>query len=794
MQRKQQDLYKDAAAQIWALMIRVKGSLSLDRFLNPVLAVLYSIHKGYDLSISRNCVSFPKKKDKLYCDLLEMIPNDKDLHSTLALFTDKFLSNDCFDFYDSYAEVLSKLFDFVSSVSGRTGGEFFTPLEVTKLMAYIVNKEKCQSVFDPFCGTASIIHYLSNDNGNVLFMGQEINYEISIYARLNGEAKYGRDDVIRMTDSITHWNDRRYQAVVSCPPMGLKLTPEQMSDVKLALPNLKENTFDEVVFVRPFWVNNTSLTVTLVPSSFCFKGNSTYRLRRSLVERNIVDTVISLPENILYGSSIACTIIVCKKSRLSSDPIRFICAEDYHKGGKTERTFDYERFIKMMEGDSNDCTEVSLEDVRKIDYNLSPTVYNKSKRSLESDQRLVRLEEILSPVNGSPLIGKATKGLITTNEFSNDFIGILLNCNKKTAPEEIRNKPYYRVYWPSSDKFLLVYLDSTGLKYGINTDGGNFVCPGNVKVFKIDNSIVTPEYLAYALTNHVVISKSRMPFTAYMKLPIVVDSLAKQNEIVNKISQQHAAKAKAEQEADAKRLGVKQNVSDLDHMLQTTYANIDDIIYKLDKLQPEDNVLHTLVKGLKDNVDYLKRVIQYDNANISSEKFNIKEHDIEEFIRDYCSSWRNYSGNYFSLSYKSNLGNNKKVMFDKTFFKVMLDSILTNAERHGFDKRRSDDNNVEISLSTEKYGDKAYVVIRVANNGYPFKNGFTIKDYITRGRYSANTGRSGLGGYHVYSIIKGHGGFMYIDSNKIWSVIIELLLPINNVELDNLVEYENECI
>jgi sensor histidine kinase regulating citrate/malate metabolism len=134
------------------------------------------------------------------------------------------------------------------------------------------------------------------------------------------------------------------------------------------------------------------------------------------------------------------------------------------------------------------------------------------------------------------------------------------------------------------------------------------------------------------------------------------------------------------------------------------------------------------------------------------------------------------------------------VVFDKALLKVMLDSILTNVERHGFDKRRNDANRVEITLDLERYEDKPYVVLRVANNGAPFRSGFTIDDYITRGRYSASSGRSGLGGYHVYQIVKGHKGFLCLDSNKIWNVIVEVLLPIDYVELDNLVEYEHECI
>lgn len=72
--------------------------------------------------------------------------------------------------------------------------------------------------------------------------------------------------------------------------------------------------------------------------------------------------------------------------------------------------------------------------------------------------------------------------------------------------------------------------------------------------------------------------------------------------------------------------------------------------------------------------------------------------------------------------------------------------------------------------------------------------GFTIQDYITKGRYDAESGRFGLGGYHVYQIVKGHKGYLYIDSNKIWNTIIDILLPVKKVNIDNLIPYEQKCI
>ena len=95
-----------------------------------------------------------------------------------------------------YVDVLKSLFDLVSSSSGREGGEFYTPSTVTKLIAYIVNNEKCNKVLDPFCGTASIIHELSQFENFPSFFGQELAYKTSIFARINAEALYGSGTVV----------------------------------------------------------------------------------------------------------------------------------------------------------------------------------------------------------------------------------------------------------------------------------------------------------------------------------------------------------------------------------------------------------------------------------------------------------------------------------------------------------------------------------------------------------------------------------------------------------------------
>lgn len=287
-----------------------------------------------------------------------------------------------------------------------------------------------------------------------------------------------------------------------------------------------------------------------------------------------------------------------------------------------------------------------------------------------------------------------------------------------------------------------------------------------------------------------------MSIKAFAYFPLVIDSKANQLQIIGRILRQHADKVKAEHEANERRLGIKTNISDLEHMLGSTQMKINNIIEKLTTIKPDNEQYPETVKQLKDNVEYMNRIIHYTNASIDKESFNKKEYDFMSYLEDYLSAWANYGGNYFRLTVSNDIDGKISLLFDKALMTVMLDSVLSNAVRHGFHKRKNFtvDNQVNIGLSMENYKNKPYLVVRIANNGEPISDDFTIDDYITRGRYSANTGRSGLGGYHVFQIVKGHHGFLSLDSNKVWNVIIEILLPIENVELNGLIDYEHECI
>lgn len=779
---------------------------SIDSY-SAVLSVLYGIHKEYTvIDVPNQYFFFEEPEDTLLRDLFEWCKNDMyhcygnsensvknyyDLNYSLY----RALSDiDHSSFEDAYVTVLTKLFEIMSS-STTSRGEFYSPESINKLISYYINASNCNSVYDPFCGTASIVHSLTKQE--LKFEGQEINHLVSIWARLNMEARYGYDNGISCADSISQWNESHFEAVVTCPPFGTRFSTEQRIRLESGKDLMTDN-LEEVLFSRAFSVNKAKLVAVLEPLSFCYSKRYT-NLRKFLVDENYLDTLIVLPEKLLYETSIPSCLVVCKSGRNENDPVRVVDATSYIVDDVKNRSFDFERFIQDIEiDDKSICVYASTEKIIGYDYNLNLYLYNQRLVELKEGQTLVPLSGLVKEVGKkrvSPLTDK--HNVLPADFFSRSIIEVILNKNRLILPsEERRSTPRSLVEVVNGKKYVLC-IDSiinVAPKFAIYSGDENFTCMQGVKVFEVNENFVTPEYLVHQLINNPVLKTGYGPLSNYMYLQIVVDNIKDQKEIISRLAQQHSVNARLEQEADEKRLGVKQNISDLEHMLGTPQSRVDSLIYNLEHMSPGDDNYHSTVKGLKDNVEYIKRIIQFSNAQISTDMFYLEKIDIAEFIKAYCTAWKNYGGNYFGLSFKNNLDDNRILPFDKTLMKVLLDAILTNAERHGFRKHQKKENLVEMSLDLESYENKPYIVLRVANNGTPFKDGFTLNDYVTRGKYSATSGRSGLGGYHVYQITKGHHGFLYIDSNKIWNVIIEVLLPVDNVEPNNLVEYEHDCI
>lgn len=235
--------------------------------------------------------------------------------------------------------------------------------------------------------------------------------------------------------------------------------------------------------------------------------------------------------------------------------------------------------------------------------------------------------------------------------------------------------------------------------------------------------------------------------------------------------------------------------SDLMHCLGPVFNRINNIADE----NMADNSNSSILKLIKDNLGYMSRIIKSFGVNFDNYAISKRETNVNEFFSNFYTSSQNCMNSSFAIEYSSDVDDETTFDIDEDIVRIMLDTILDNAYRHGFKKKRLPDAKLYISTSCVSINQREYVLIEVANNGAPLSEDFTIDKFIARGEHCGESGNTGLGGHHVYNIVKLHNGFLYVTKSAKWSVIFEILIPaeyLGDKDFNNLKEYYNatKCV
>jgi type I restriction enzyme M protein len=246
---------------------------------------------------------------------------------------------------DSFGDTYEYLMTMYASSAGKSGGEFFTPQEISELLARIavVGKQSVNKVYDPACGSGSLLlkfaKVLGKDNVRQGFFGQEINLTTYNLARINmflHDVNYEKFDIAH-GDTLTdpqHWDDEPFEAIVSNPPYSINwdgdANPLLINDPRFApagvlAPKTKADLAFTMHMLSWLAVNGTAAIVEF--PGVLYRGGAEQKIRKYLVDNNYVDAVIQLPPNLFFGVSIATCIIVLKKSK-KDNAILFVNASD----------------------------------------------------------------------------------------------------------------------------------------------------------------------------------------------------------------------------------------------------------------------------------------------------------------------------------------------------------------------------------------------------------------------------------------------------------------------------------
>ena len=343
------------------------------------------------------------------------------------------LDNINFELKNHDRDVLGDAYEYLigqfAAGAGKKAGEFYTPQEVSKILAKLVTvgKTRLKSVYDATCGSGSLLLRVAKEVEDVSnFYGQELNRTTYNLARMNmimHDVHYRKFD-IKQEDTLEHPQhlEHRFEAIVANPPFSanwsanpLHLNDDRFSQYGKLAPSSKA----DFAFIQHmiYHLDDNGTMAIVLPHGVLFRGAAEGHIRQYLIEdRNYLDAVIGLPSNIFYGTSIPTCILVFKKCREHSDNILFIDASNDYEKAKNQNYLTNENIEKIIDTYAN-RKEIekyshlaSLDEIKENDYNLNIPRYVDTFEEEET----IDLDKVSSELKALEIEMKTTDETITS--------------------------------------------------------------------------------------------------------------------------------------------------------------------------------------------------------------------------------------------------------------------------------------------------------------------------------------------------------------------------------------------
>ncbi|RAO98351.1 restriction endonuclease subunit M [Petrotoga sp. 9PW.55.5.1] len=299
---------------------------------------------------------------------------------------------------DAFGDAYEFLMGMYASNAGKSGGEYYTPQEVSELLTQltIVGKKEVNKVYDPACGSGSLLlkfaKILGKENVRQGFFGQEINITTYNLCRINmflHDIDYDKFD-IALGDTLTdpqHWDDEPFEAIVSNPPYSIKwkgdddpilINDPRFSPAGVLAPKSKA----DLAFIMHSlsWLATNGTAAIVCFPGVMYRGGAEKKIRKYLIDNNYIDCIIQLPSNLFYGTGIATCIMVLKKSKNENKTLFIDASKEFVKVTNNNK-LTQENIEKILNAfkDRKDIEYFSKlvpnNEIVDQDYNLSVSNY-----------------------------------------------------------------------------------------------------------------------------------------------------------------------------------------------------------------------------------------------------------------------------------------------------------------------------------------------------------------------------------------------------------------------------------
>jgi type I restriction enzyme M protein len=303
---------------------------------------------------------------------------------------------------DTFGDAYEFLMTMYASNAGKSGGEFFTPQEVGELLARICigDKTSVNKVYDPCCGSGGLLlkfaKILGKENVKQGFYGQEVNLTTYNLARINmflHDINYNNFNLAREDTLIhpEHWDDEPFDAIVSNPPYSIHwagksnpilINDERFSPAGVLAPESKADLAFTMHMLS--WLSSKGTAAIVEFPGVLYRGGAEQKIRKYMIDNNFVDTIIQLPSDLFFGTSIATCILVLKKNKTDNN-ILFVdaseeCIRNTNKNKLSQDNIDnIINLLKSRVSVEYKSYLATYEEVKENDYNISVNSYLKSK-------------------------------------------------------------------------------------------------------------------------------------------------------------------------------------------------------------------------------------------------------------------------------------------------------------------------------------------------------------------------------------------------------------------------------
>lgn len=308
---------------------------------------------------------------------------------------------------DAFGDAYEYLMTMYASNAGKSGGEFFTPQEVSELLTRIAvhSKTEINKVYDPACGSGSLLlkaaKVLGKENVRQGFFGQEINITTYNLCRINmflHDIDYDKFD-IALGDTLTepaHWDDEPFEAIVSNPPYSIRWDGDNnalmINDPRFAPAGvLAPRSKADLAFIMHSltWLATNGTAAIVCFPGVMYRGGAEQKIRKYLIDNNFIDCVIQLPDNLFFGTSIATCIMVLKKSKADNATLFIDASKECVKATNSNKLTEanIQAILDLYVRRADEAHRARLAPKAEIaaqDYNLSVSTYVEQEDTREA--------------------------------------------------------------------------------------------------------------------------------------------------------------------------------------------------------------------------------------------------------------------------------------------------------------------------------------------------------------------------------------------------------------------------